>query len=127
MLHAMFLASLQQRPAVGRVVAVILQRIGHRLRHDRVCREMHDRINLVLGKDFVQQFRIAGVADDQLAGFDGGLEAGTEVVQRYDRFAGLTELAHDVAADISGATGARPTIVNHLLPTRPDSINTKVP
>ena len=102
-----------------------------------MCREVHDRIDLVVGEEAVEQFCIAGVADDQLAGFDGLLESGTEVVQRDYRFASLTELAHDVAADISGPASDKyllvihqiyrfwATTVNHPLLTEPDSINTE--
>ena len=136
MLHVVFLTRLQKRPGAGRIVSVVLQRVGERLRHDRVCREVHDRIEFVLGKEFIQQCSIARVPHDQVAGLDGIFEAGAEVVERHDRFAGRAELPHDVAADISSPASdeyllviheiyrPKSTIVNHLLPRGPDSINT---
>ena len=46
---------------------------------------MHDRIDLMVVKEAIQKFGIAGIPDDQFTGFDGGLEAGAQVIQGDDR------------------------------------------
>ena len=65
MLDAGLLAALQQAAGRAGVVAVVLQRIRDRLRHDRVRREVHDRVDAVLAQHAADQLAIAGVADDQ--------------------------------------------------------------
>jgi urease gamma subunit len=47
----------------------------------------------------------AKMANDEFAGGNRLAEAGAEVVQRDDVFAGCAELPHDVAADVSGPAG----------------------
>jgi len=48
------LCGLQQDAAVGRVVPVVLQRIGDRLRDDRVRGKVHHRVKAAIGQDFVE-------------------------------------------------------------------------
>jgi len=113
MLYAVLLCSLEQCAARARVIAVVLQRIGDGFRHDRVGGEVHDRINGVLGKDAIQESRIAGLADDQFTGSDGPPEAGTQIIEDDDVFARSAELPHDMAADVTGPTRDQYAFVFH--------------
>ena len=57
------------------IVAVVLERQRHRLRHDGVRGKVHDGIDLMLRQEPRHQRMIADIADDQLAGGDGLPEA----------------------------------------------------
>ena len=93
----------EQRAARARIVAIVLERIGHGFGHDRVRCEVHDGIDVVLAEQSLEQALVAGVADDQLARCDRCLEARRKVVERNHVLARGAQLAHDVAADIPGA------------------------
>ena len=77
---------LQQSARRAGVVAVVLERQRHRLRHDRVGCEVHDRIDLVLGQQARHQGLIADVADDQRAGRHRLAKALDEVIEDDDPF-----------------------------------------
>jgi hypothetical protein len=66
---------------------------------------MHDGVDVVFGKDAVQQRGIACFAHDQFAAGNGFPEPGAQVVERDHGFAGRPELPYDVAADVTGSAG----------------------
>jgi hypothetical protein len=114
-----FQAPLEQRPARGRVVAVVLERVGDRFRHDRVRGEVQHRVDVVAREDLLEAVRIARVADDEIAVEHGLAEARREVVEHDDRFAGLPELPDHVRADVTGAAGHEYRFVSHLASSLP--------
>src|SRR5690606_26407319 len=117
----------QQRAAAGRVVAVVLERIRHRFRHDRVGGEVHDGVDVVLAEQALEQRGVAGVPDHQAAARDGLREAGAQVVGHHHVLARLAELADHVAADVAGTAGDQDAAFAHvrlLLQTGADSSNT---
>ena len=101
----MLVRGFEQRATGAGVVAVVFQRIRNRLGHDRVRREMHDGVDLVLREYPVEQGGITSVADDEFAGRDRLPEARAKVVKRDDVLASRPELPYHVAADITGAAG----------------------
>jgi hypothetical protein len=94
--------------AAGRhgVVAVIAERIAHRIRHHDGAGEMNDALDAVLGDHACDEVFIAGVADEQRHAFrqEGG-ESGGQIVDHDDAFAGLRQRMNHVTSDIAGATG----------------------
>ncbi len=106
---------LEQGAARAGVVAVVSQRIGDRFRHDRSCGKMHDRVDVEALEQRLQAGRIPGIPDDELAMQDRAAKARREVVEHDDVLAGLAELAHDVAADITGAAGDENCLSLHLV------------
>ena len=65
---------------------------------------MHDRIEFVFGHQPGEQFLIADIAFDQLGlGRHGPPEAGREIVEHHDIFAGIGQRQNHVAADIARA------------------------
>ena len=60
----MSLAGIQQRSAVGRVIAIVFKWISNRFRHNRMRREMHDGVDVILAKEAFKQRGITGIADD---------------------------------------------------------------
>jgi hypothetical protein len=75
--------------------------------------EVHDRIDIVLGKDSIQQSGIAGLAYDQFTGSDGFLKAGAQIIEDDDAFARSAELPYDMAADVAGATCDQYVLIFH--------------
>ena len=73
----------------------------------------------------------------QLARCNGLTESGGQIVERHDFFAVAAELSHDMAANVSGATGHQYRLVFHQIFARhedllncywfnrPKSINTR--
>jgi hypothetical protein len=116
MSHPMVGGAFQQRPAVGGVVSIVLERISDRFRYDRLRCEMHDRIDIVIDEQVLEQRCVTGVADDEFARGYGLRKTGGEVVQREHRFSGLTELPDDMAADVTGAAGHEYCLVSHSVP-----------
>ena len=106
MAHAGGGAAREQAARRAGVVAVVLQRIAHRLGHDRVRGEMHDGVDRVLAEHALDQRAIADVADDELARRAYRFaKSGAEIVEHDDRLAALAQLQRDVAADVAGAAG----------------------
>ena len=106
MAHAAFDRAFDQRAGIDRVVAVVAERIAHRIRHHDGSGEVDDGVDAVVADDARHQRLVAGFADDQRhAGGDGPVEAGGEVVEHDDSLAGVDQLMNHVAADI--ATAAR--------------------
>ncbi len=103
MLHAGFGGALQEIPGRAGVVAVVLERVAHGLRHDGVRGEVHDRIDAVLGQHPRDQRTVAGVADDEFTVRDCLGEARAQVVERHHALPGLAELANDMTPDVAGA------------------------
>ncbi len=103
--HAGLDAAFEQAARLRRIVAVVAQRVGDRLRHDRSRGEMHDRADGVFGEHALDQCLVADLPDHQRGVEHGLAKAGAEVVEHDDAFARLAQLAHDVAADVAGAAG----------------------
>ena len=76
MLHAGLRRGLEQRTRRAGVVAVVLERIRDRLRHDGVRGEVDDGVDAVLGEQLVDELAIADVADDERHVAHGLAEAG---------------------------------------------------
>ena len=85
-------AVLEQRAARAGIVAVVLQRIGDRLRDDGVCGEVHDGVDLEAREQLLEALRVARVADDELAVEHRLAESGRQIVEHDDLLAGLAEL-----------------------------------
>ena len=64
---------------------------------------MHHGVDVIVAEYFLQKTRIARVANDEFARGHGCRKARGQVIERYDVFFRLSELAHNVAADISGS------------------------
>src|SRR5690606_15514252 len=97
-LHARVLTALQQAARRARVVAVVLERIRHRFRHDRVCRKMHHGLDAVLAQDIADERSVARIPYDERRAEDCRTEAGREVVEDDYVFVALAKLTNDVAA-----------------------------
>ena len=74
---------------------------------------MHDRIDLVLGKQSLEQCCVTRVADNQFSAGDGGLEAGAQVIQRDHLLTLFAQLADDMAADVSRTASNQYLLVFH--------------
>ena len=67
---------------------------------------MNDGIDTVLGDGRGSQRLVAGLAHHQRNAFRHcPVEAGREIVEYHDGFAGIEQRVNHVAADIAGATG----------------------
>ena len=91
-------ATLEQVTRGAGVVAVVLERIRHRLRNDRVRGKVHHRLDRVLGEQPCDDFAVGRIADDQRRTEHRAAIAGREVVKHRRALAALDELADDVAA-----------------------------
>jgi hypothetical protein len=78
-----------------------------------MCGKVHHGINIVCRKYLFQQFCVSRVTHDKLACRDGSVETCREIVERNDAFARSAELADDMAADVTGATGDQYLAVFH--------------
>ena len=104
--HARVHRRLDKRPALHRVIVVILERVFDRFRHDNRAREMHHRTRPLLGEDAGKQGRVLDVSlvERHLIG-NGEAKAGGQVVDHRDGPAAVEQRQHRVAADIAGAAG----------------------
>ena len=107
--------ALEQSSARTRVVAVVLERIRDGFGHDRVRGEVHHRIDVVGGEDLVEHFRVAGVADDEVAVEDGLAKPGRQIIEHDNSLTGLAELAHDVRADVASSSGDQNCLAGHTV------------
>ncbi len=105
MFDARFLAALQQVARGAGVVAVVLERIGDRFRHDGVGGEVHHCLDAMLAQHAADQLAIARVAHHQLTVQHRGAKAGGQIVQHHHFFLALAELPNHVTADVAGAAG----------------------
>ena len=104
--NAAFDRGLDQGAGVGGVVAVIAERILHRVRHDGRAGEMDDRFDVVVLDQLGDQRLVADVADDrQHPRGQGRGEAGGQVVEHDDALAGIDQRVHGMASDITCAAG----------------------
>src|SRR6185437_3683700 len=85
------------------VVAVITERVAHRVRdHDR-RREMDDGGDAVASNGLRHQLAVAGRASDERdLARDQEAKTGRQVIEHDDRLPGVDQLMHHVAADIAG-------------------------
>ena len=104
MVDAALHGAFDHRARIHRVVAIVAQRLRHRLRnHDRGG-EVNDRVDPVPRDQRGDQRLIAGIADHELGGLrHRPFESGRQVVEHHDRFARVDERMHHVAADIARA------------------------
>jgi hypothetical protein len=84
-----------------------------------MCRKVHDRVDVMIVENTVEQGGVTSIANDELTGGYGRLESGRQVVERDYIFAIGAKLAHDVAADVSGATCDENLAIIHLSPGNP--------
>ena len=106
MAHAAGDRAFDQRAGIGGVVAVIAERIVHRVRnHDRGG-EVDDGVDAVLADEPRHQRLIAGLADDERhARRHSPAMPGRKIVEDDDAFAGVDQIMHHLAADIARAAG----------------------
>jgi hypothetical protein len=95
------------------VVAVVLEGQCHRLRHDGVCGEMHDRIDAMIRHEARDEGIVAHIAHHQFARRDRLSETLAEIIQNDDSFARLAQLPHHVTADISSTAGDQNRSLRH--------------
>ena len=76
---------------------------------------MHDGVDFVRAEDFLQERRIAGISDNQVAMGYGRFEAGRQVIQRNDVLVRCAELSDNVAANVSGTAGYQYGLVFHSI------------
>ena len=103
--HAGAVAALEQAAGGAGVVAVVLERVRDRLRHDGVRGEVHYRLDAVLRQHAIDQRAISGIAHHQRRVQHGAAISGAEIIEHDHALVALGELAHDVAANIAGAPG----------------------
>lgn len=104
-LHAGVAAGFQQVAGGAGVVAVVLERVGDRLRHDGVGGEVHHRVDVVGLQGLGHQVPVGHVALHEGAMQHRLPKAGGEVVQHHHPLAGLRQHERHVAANITGAAG----------------------
>ena len=106
MAHVTFHCAFDQRPRIDGVVAIVAERLTHRVRHHDRRRKVDDGVDPVVTDEPRHQRLIAGLADDQRHAF-GNRRAMSrrEIVEDDHPLAGIDEVAHHLAADIAGAAG----------------------
>ncbi len=118
MLHTVRMCTFEQGAAIGRVIAVILERVGDRLRNHRMCCKMHDRVDIVLTEYAIQQGCVTRIANNQPACSNRSLETRRQVVQNHDVFACGAKLLNDVATYITCSACNQDTFVCHTNKSR---------
>ena len=95
-----------QGTAVGGVVAVVFQRVGHRLGNNDRSGEMHDGVDRVFSDQPADQGFVSDIAQrERHIRRDSPSEARRQIVQHDDAAAGICERQYGMAADIAGAAG----------------------
>ena len=95
-----------QRARLDRVVEVVAERIGDRIRHHDRAGEMDDRLDVVLRDQPANEFFVADIAIVEPRFWrDRPLETGGQVVEDNHVLAGVDQPPDHVAADIAGAAG----------------------
>ena len=106
MAHAAIDRALDQRAGVDGVVAIIAERIAHRIRHHNRCGEVDDRFDAVFANKPCDERLVAGLTDNERHAFGNGpAMSGGKIVEHDDTFAGIDQLMHHLAADITSAAG----------------------
>ncbi len=103
--HARLAHRLEQRQAVGDVVAEIKRGLLHRLADIGEGREMHDRGDLVPAHGLGEERAVGEVAHDERPPAHGCAVAAAEIVVADGLIAGAGQRLGGVAADIAGAAG----------------------
>ena len=117
MLHAGGNRGADQGVAGERVVRIIIKRLLDALRnHDRAG-EMHDRANILLRENAVDQRAVGDVSLEEwdVVGHDRA-RAVRKVVDDGDRPAGILQRKDGVAADIAGTAGDEDWDFAHVPP-----------
>jgi heptosyltransferase I len=104
MLHPALDRGLDQRARVGGVVAVIAERIAHRVRHDDGAGEMDDRLDPWARSRATSSSSPTSPTTGSIGRQRRG-EAGRQVVEHHHALAGVDQFVHHVAADVAGAAG----------------------
>ena len=96
----------QEGARIGGVGEIITKRVGNRVGHDDLGREMRDRFDIVLAQTLLDQRLVADVADHEFRRLRNGFAiAGGEIVDHHDLLARIEQGEHHMAADIAGAPG----------------------
>lgn len=99
-------AGFEQCARFGGVVEVIFEWIFDGFGHDDAAGEVHDGLDVVVGENIVQEFRIGDVAFDE-----GGLlrgvfpYTGNQAIEDDNFVSSIEEFVSDVASDVSGSAG----------------------
>jgi hypothetical protein len=87
------------------IVAIIAERIAHRIRHDQRGGKVNDGPDIVFADEPQHERLIAGFADDErYARGNGPTMPGREIIE-YDALAGIGQRINHLAADKAGAAG----------------------
>ena len=105
-INAAFHRRVEQAACRHGVVAVIAERIAHRVGHHDRAREVNDGLDAVPFDHAFDEVLVAGVADGQRNAFgEESRKTGGEVVDHDDAFAGVRQRMNHVTSDITGAAG----------------------
>ena len=116
LVHAVSLHGRQQGHRALHVVAVVLQRVGHALAHQRKCREVDDAVDFVFREDLMQERAVPQIAYIHLPrALDGLPVSGAQIVRHHNFVAPLDQQRYHVAADIAGSAGHQNGFHIHVL------------
>jgi hypothetical protein len=96
---------LEHAQRAGHVVAIVPDRLPHRLADVEKCREVHHSGDVVPPQHRPDGSHVGDVPFDQLAVLDGASMSGREIVVDDDAVTGAAQSLGGVAADVAGATG----------------------
>ena len=106
MAHPVLDRGFDQGARIRGIVAVIAERIAHRVRHDDRGGEMDDGVDPVLRDQRAHARLIAGIANhERRTRRHRPIEAGGEIVEHHHALAGIDQRVNHVASDIAGAAG----------------------
>ncbi len=98
-------AAVQQVACRAGVVPVVFERMGDRLGHYRMSREVHDGPDVVLFQHGQYLFAVSHVSHDQGRIQHGLPEATGKIVEHYHALAASPQLQDHVAAYVARASG----------------------
>ncbi len=91
-----------ERARIGRIVFIIGKRVGDRFRYDGRARKMDDRVDVVLGKDPLEQRPVTDIAEvEARLRCDRPAKSSRQTVEHHHRFAAVEQRPYHVAADIT--------------------------
>ena len=114
--HAGLDRGLDQGAGVHGVVAVVAERIAHRIRHhDRAAKWMIS-LDRVLADELGDQRLVADIADDKRHRLrQRRAKSGGQIVEHDDALAGIRQRVHHMTADIAAAAGDQDGHESHPL------------